>query len=62
MGVLEGKFSEISKEMSKEKGERAQQFGDVNKQLEGLGAQVCKMGSSFDEIKQLILGMQKKEE
>lgn len=50
LGSLEVKFAEFTNEMGKEKVYRTRQLGDVTKQLEGLGLQVSKMGSGFDEI------------
>lgn len=62
MGSLEGQFKDLSTELGKVKVEQNQQLKDMSKQLEGLGAQVGKMGSNFEEIKVFMMSMQRKDD
>ena len=62
MGAHELKLSELNDELTKTRTEVTHQFTDMNvkmdKRMEGFGARMDKMDSSFAELKQLILGLQ----
>ncbi|KAL1827906.1 hypothetical protein ACET3Z_006318 [Daucus carota] len=57
-GVHEGKLAEMAEELSLNMEHVSKCFGEVNQRIDGLGIRLDKMDGNFEELKQLLLGIQ----
>lgn len=59
---LEAKFIEFSKVSSKGRAEMTTQMGNMSQQIEDIGVGLSKVDGKFEELRQLIMGMQGRKE
>lgn len=58
LGVHEGKLTELHEGLTQNREEVNQRLGEINNQMDGFGVRMDKMDNNFEELKQLILGLQ----